>query len=405
MSDTTIQNVTDGDARNYRTHYDINGRELRSNFDDIMDEMTRCPVAKSVDGDGYWVLNSYSDVRAAAHDWETFSSREGFIPNRPPGMSLTPPIDVDPPLHTDLRSVINPYLGPKNIRKHEPSIRRTANQLIDRFIERGEVEIVSEFGNALAGHVWCTVVAGMPAADMPFLQRAFQEGLHGPMEQRAEANARALNYAIEYIKIRSKEPSRGDIVDAILAFEAPGFDLGQKGLTLGMLTQGGIGTSGGVIAGGLYYLARHLEDRRRLVSAPSLLPRAIEEFLRFYASAPQLGRKVLRDTEVSGVKIAEGDWVVLSYGAANRDPNIHSSAREIDIDRTPNRHLAFGAGPHRCAGSHLARLNLRIAFETFLARIPDFTTVPEEFEPDFEIGVTRDMVELPLGFAPGHALD
>jgi cytochrome P450 len=131
----------------------------------------------------------------------------------------------------------------------------------------------------------------------------------------------------------------------------------------------------------------------------SLLPTAIEEFLRFYASAPQLGRKATKDTEVSGTTIPEGDSVILSFGAASRDPDICPVPTSVVLDRAPNRHLAFGAGPHRCIGSHLARLNLRIGLETFLSRLPDFD-VPPDFHPVYQIGVTRDMVELPLRFTP-----
>jgi cytochrome P450 len=392
--------ATDTDTRDYRTEYDMKGDALKHNFDELMDELVgTCPVAHSPDGDGYWILNRYEDVRDAAQNWETFSSKDGFIPNRPPGMPLAPPIEVDPPLHTDLRAVINPFLGPKAIRVHEPAIRAIANALIDSFVADGTVEVVGQYGNQLAGQVFCAVVAGMPAEDMAFLQKAFQDGLHGPIDERAAANGRAMDYIGKYMQRRSEEPPRGDVVDAILGFEAPGFEFEHKVRTLGLLTQGGIGTTGSIIAGSLFHLARHPEDRKALLDDFSLIPTAIEEFLRYYASAPQLGRKVVKDTEVAGTAIRAGEWVVLSYGAANRDPDICPMPRTVDIGRTPNRHMSFGGGPHRCAGSHLARLDLRISLETFLTRIPEFS-IPEDFEPEFTAGVTRDMVRLPLRFDP-----
>jgi cytochrome P450 len=186
-------------------------------------------------------------------------------------------------------------------------------------------------------------------------------------------------------------------VDAILAFDAPGYEFINKAGTLSQLTQGGIGTTGFVFAGALYHLATHANDRHRLVEDFSLLPTAIEEFLRFYASAPQLGRRATKDTEMAGTTIAAGDFVILSFGAASRDPAVCPVPTSVELDRLPNRHLAFGAGPHRCIGSHLARFNLRVGLETFLSRIPDFE-IPPGFEPVYQVGVTRDMVELPLRF-------
>jgi cytochrome P450 len=387
-------------ARNFRDDYDMNAAELNERYDEIIDDLVqRCPVAHSKDGDGYWVLNKYADVLKAAQDWETFTSKHGFMPNRPPDMPLWFPVECDPPFHDDLRTALNPYLRPKAIAAHEPEIRRHANDLIDEFIGTGEVEIVSRFANDLPGRVFCSTVAGMPAEDMPLLQKSFQAGIVGPLEERGAAMTRALTYIADYLERRAHESPRGDVVDAILAFNAPGYEFIDKAGTLSQLTQGGIGTTGFVFAGALYHLATHPDDRRRLAGDLSLLPTAIEEFLRFYASAPQLGRTAMKDTEVSGTAIAEGDFVILSFGAASRDPDVCPVPTTVVLDRTPNRHLAFGAGPHRCIGSHLARFNLRIGLETFLSRIPDFE-VPPDFQPVYQVGVTRDMVELPLRFTP-----
>src|ERR1700760_3744403 len=128
-------------------------------YDEIMDDLVHhCPVARSEVGEGYWVINRYADVLKAAGDWKTFTSRTGMMPNRPADMPLWYPIEADPPLHDELRKVLDPFLSPKVLAEFEPAIREIANQLVDSFIEDGKVEVVSQFGNLLPGHVFCSVV-------------------------------------------------------------------------------------------------------------------------------------------------------------------------------------------------------------------------------------------------------
>jgi cytochrome P450 len=385
-------------GRDFHVAYDMNAPELNEKYDVVVDDLVqRCPVAHSPDGEGYYVLNRYEDVREASQDWETFTSVYGFVPNRPDGMPFWFPVECDPPFHDNLRKVLNPFLSPKAVGKHADRIREIANELIDGFIADGEVEVIEQFANALPARIFCEVVAGMPVEDMPFLQKSFQAGLVGPVEERGAAMMGAQEHITRYMEKRAEEEPRGDVVDAILGFEAEGYEFLNKAGTLTQLTQGGIGTTGFIFAGSVYHMAKNPSDRKRLTEDFSLLPTAIEEFLRFYASAPQLGRKTTREVEVSGTTIPEDEFVILSFGAASRDPSVCPHPTEVDIERSPNRHMAFGGGPHRCIGSHLARLDLKIGLETFLTRIPDFE-VPAGFVPEFQVGVTRDMVTLPMIF-------
>jgi cytochrome P450 len=281
----------------------------------------------------------------------------------------------------------------------EPIIRGHADRLIDAFIDDGEAEVVSRFANTLPQYVFSVEVAGMDAADMPYLLSAFS--LSGPMEDRAEGFGRGMAKINDYLEQRQNEPPRGDIVDALLAFEHEGYSRADKIGTMSQLTIGGIGTTGYAFSGGLYHLATHPEDRKALAADPSGIPRAIEEFLRLYLGAPNMARRATVDTEVSGVTIPAGDRVLLSFGAANRDPRaVEGDPNVVDITRKPMGHLAFGAGVHRCVGSSLALVILRVGFEQFLARIGDFR-VPDGFEPVYETGNTRHMATLPLLFAAG----
>jgi cytochrome P450 len=388
--------------RDYRREYDLGDPELSARWNDLIAELHQgCPVARSEVGEGYWVVNRYEDVTRCAKDWATFSAADGFMVNRPEGLPYFAPGECDPPLHDHLRAALEPFLRPRVVAGLEQTIRDHANRLIDTFIGEGEVEVVSAFANPLPQIVFSVEVAGMDPADMPFLLEVFN--LSGPMAERGSNFARGMAKVEQYLRQRSTEASRGDIVDALLAFEHPGYDWLAKVGTLCQLIIGGIGTTGYAFSGGLHHLATHAEDRARLVADHTRIPRAIDEFLRLFMGAPNMARRVQAEVEVSGTRMLPGDRVLLSFGAASRDPAICARPHEVDLARPSVRHLAFGAGTHTCVGASLARLVLRVGYETFLARLPHFQ-LADGFEPTYETGNTRHMVQLPLRFAPTPTL-
>ena len=156
------------------------------------------------------------------------------------------------------------------------------------------------------------------------------------------------------------------------------------------------------MSGAVYHLATHPEDRKELATNPDLIINAVEEFARVFPPVVALGRSVTKDTEVAGTQLKEGDFVLLNYASASRDPDAVENPQKLDIKRESIVHTAFGVGPHRCIGSHLARLELRIVLEELLRRIPEFT-VPEGIVPEYETGVLRTMKSLPLVFPAGGA--
>jgi cytochrome P450 len=390
--------------RDFRHDYDLGDPELNERWDDLLAAMhAGCPVARSKVGEGYWVVNRYEDVTRCAREWATFSAADGFMVNRPEGLPYFAPGECDPPLHDKLRAVLGPFFRPKAVASLEQTIRAHADRLIDVFIGDGAVDVVSSFANPLPQVVFSVAVAGMDPADMPYLLEVFS--LSGPMEQRAVNFELGITRIEQYLRERSLAPARGDIIDALLAFEHEGYSWMDKVGTLCQLTIGGIGTTGFAFSGGLHHLATHPHDRQLLVNNPAAIPRAIDEFLRMFMGAPNMARRVKADVEVSGTAMAAGDRVLLSFGAASRDPAICERPNELDITRTVNRHLAFGAGNHSCIGASLARLILQIGYEQFLARIPEFE-VEDGFEPRYETGNTRHMVSLPVHFprAPRTAI-
>ncbi len=384
--------------RNYHTAYDLTDPELSARWDEVVADLhARCPIARSASGEGYWVVNAYQDVARCAKDWRTFSSADGFMVNRPEGMPYFAPAEVDPPLQRALRAALEPFLRPKAVAAFEPIVRAHANQLIDAFIAKGAVELVSEFANPLPQIIFSAVVAGMDRAEMPYLLQAFS--FVGPAQERAENFQRGMLRIEEYLRRRRAEPPRGDIVDALLAFEHAQYSWMDKVGTLCQLTIGGIGTTGYAFSGGLYYLAMHPAERARLAADPTLLPRALDEFLRLFLGVVNMARRVQTDVEVNGVQMTKGDRVLLSFGAACRDPAHCAQPNTVDIEREPTPNLAFGTGVHRCIGEALARVVLRVGYAVFLERILEFH-VAEDFVPEYETGSTRHMVTLPLRFAP-----
>lgn len=385
-------------SRDYHHDFDLNDPELNTRWDEVVTHLhAGCPVARSEVGEGYWVISRYNDVVRCAKEWATFSAADGFMVNRPEGLPYFAPGECDPPLHEALRAVLAPFLRPRAVGALEPAIRRHANALIDAFSGQGHAEIVSSFANPLPQLVFSVEVAGMDPVDMPYLMEVFD--LSGPAEQRASNFALGIAKIDAYLRQRREQAPRGDIVDALLGFEFDGYTWQDKVGTLCQLTIGGIGTTGFAISGGLHYLATHPDARRRLVADHSLIPRAIDEFLRVFMGAPNMARRVKAETEVAGVRMQPGDRVLLSFGAASRDPNVCERPQEIDLERPVNRHLAFGAGNHSCIGASLARLALQVGFEAFLTRIPEFR-VAEDFVPQYETANTRHMVSLPLLFDP-----
>ena len=386
--------------RDYRSDFDLTDPELSERWDEVVADLhARCPVARSEVGEGYWVVHNYKDVALCCKDWRTFSSADGFMVNRPEGMPYFPPAEVDPPLQRALRAVLEPFLKPRAAAAFAPIVRAHANALIDNFIGVGEVELVSQFANPLPQYVFSTAVAGMDRDELPYLLHAFS--FVGPETERAQNFLNGMNRIERYMRQRQEQAPRGDIVDALLSFEHAGFSWENKVGTLCQLTIGGIGTTGYAFSGGLYHLATHAEDRRRLVADASLIPQALDEFLRLYLGVVNMARRVKKDIEVHGVKMSAGDRVLLSYGVACRDPALWSDPNKVDIDRRTTAHLAFGAGVHRCIGESLARVVLRVGYEEFLKRIPDFSVAPD-FVPEYETGSTRHMVSLPLQFNASH---
>jgi cytochrome P450 len=389
-------------GRDMFNDFDIDDPAFNEHFFDILDEMVaKCPVVRSNVGDGYWMVTRQADVRKVGQDWRTFSSAKGYMPNRPEGLPYLMPEESDPPKHTAWRTTLNPFLSPKAVAKYDEQIRADANTLIDRFIDAGECEFVADFGSKLPGWAFFKNVLGVPVDDLDMLVTGVENGTFAPPEERPGHMGAVFEYLGKYLEARKNQPPRGDLVDVIVAgveYEDGSMAPWEDRVSILVdLTFGGIATTTYVMAGAIHHLATHQSDREALVDNPDLIDRAVEEFVRVFPPVVALGRTCTRDTEVAGTALKEGDFVLLGYGAASRDPRVVEDPAKIDIGRETVLHSAFGVGQHRCIGSNLARLELRATFEEWLRRIPDFGVKPGT-APTFETGILRTMKDLQLVF-------
>ncbi|MDX3102902.1 cytochrome P450 [Nonomuraea angiospora] len=346
----------------------------------IQDELRqRCPIAHTDRFGGGWLPTRHEDVAAIAYDTERFSSRSIIMSNfRPPRevapIGGSPPISSDPPFHHDARRLLLPAFTKTAVARREASTRALCHELIDGLAGQDVVDAARDY----AQHIPMRVIAdmlGFPPEDGPrfreFIENAL-EGVNRPPEQRMEGMEQLFDYLLVQIRDHVDRP-RDDLTTYLVDAELYGRKLEPSHVagTMALLLIAGIDTTWSAIGASLWHLAKTPRDRERLVAEPGLLPTAMEELLRAYAPVT-MARLVKEDMRWNGVDMKADDWVLLSFPAANRDPEQFDRAGEVVIDREVNRHAAFGLGIHRCVGSHLARMELRIALEVWLERIPVF---------------------------------
>jgi len=370
-------------VRDFATDWDHTDPQWVNNPYPIWEDLrTRCPVAHTERYGGGWFPTTHEAVSAIANDTEHFTSRmvvvtkNKFPENAPPApMGGAPPITSDPPFHALARRVMLPALAPGVINALEPQIRALCRKHLDFLESRAVIDAGTEYAQYISPGVIAHML-GFPPEDGD----QFRDFVHIVLdlidldpEVRVPLLAPMAAYFTEQIEDHIAHP-RDDFTSYLLNVEVNGQKLAPEHVrgTMVLTLIAGIDTTWSAIGSALWHLATHPEDLARLVNEPDLMPLAVEEFLRFYAPVT-MARLVKEDYEFEGCPMKKDDWILLGFPAANRDPAIFEHADTFIIDRTVNRHSAFGLGIHRCAGSNLARLELRIAIEEFIARYPTFT--------------------------------
>jgi cytochrome P450 len=367
-------------VQDWATDFDHTDEQWAADPYPILDDLRqRCPVAHSERFGGVWLPTTHKDVATIANDTTHFTSRSIIVSEHRPPMELAPegiapPISSDPPFHMDARRMLLPIFSPQRIDELEPSTRAYCHELIDAMKDNEVVDAAVEY----AQHIPVRVIAnmlGLPEEDADQFRGFVQDILEGvarPLEERIGGFMNLFQYLQTHIDDHIANP-RDDLITFLLESELNGEKLNafHVARTIGLLLIAGIDTTWSAIGASIWHLAKTPADRQRLVAEPELLPTAIEELLRAYAPVT-MARLVKEEVEIGGCPMQPEDWVLLSFPSANRDPEVFERPDEVILDRSPNRHAAFGLGVHRCAGSHLARMELRVALEVWLEAFPSF---------------------------------
>jgi cytochrome P450 len=354
-------------------------------------------------GEGMVVVPHRRDVEAVLKDPRTFSSGVEAAPlgNVRPLI----PLQIDPPRHVKYRRLLDPLFAPRRVGALEGEVAELVGRLVDGFAPRGHCDLHAEFSVPLP----CTVflrLMGLPLEDLDRFLR-MKDGIIRPpgvtLEEqdpvRRRTAAEIYAYFEQVVAERRRHPT-DDLLGAIVTGEVDGERLSDEEVLdiCFLMLIAGLDTVTDSLDCMFAYLATHDEHRRRIVEDPSIVASAVEELLRFESPVPAVARVAVADAEVGGCPVRKGEKVMVLLGSANTDDEVIPDAGEVDLTREPNPHLAFGGGIHRCLGSHLARLELRVALREFHRRIPDYRLAPGttlRYTPGL-----RSVEELPLVFEP-----
>jgi cytochrome P450 len=311
------------------------------------------------------------------------------------------PLQVDPPEHRKYRRLLDPIFAPRRMNVLEPEITRLVNELIDGFIDSGTCDFSTDFAIPLPSSVFLSLV-GLPLSELDsFLEmkdgilRPSGDDLDQIQASQKLAARRIEDYFAEAVKDRQANP-RDDLLSMFLEAEVDSEHLTVDEI-LGicfLFILAGLDTVTDSLECFIARLAQHPEERRQIVDDPAIIPSAVEELLRWETPVTTVARQATRDIDLGGCPIHAGENVGLVIGSANTDEEAVPGADQVDLTRAENRHLAFGGGVHRCLGSHLARLELRIALREWHRRIPEYSVAPGT-ELVYQMGL-RQIDTLPL---------
>lgn len=368
------------------------------------------------DGPGFWAITRYEDCVAVNRDYEQFSSarKAVFIWELPeaelPQQQLMM-LNMDPPLHTRYRRLVNKGFTPRMVSRLEQHIHETADEIIDSVIEKGNADFVTD----LVAELPLIVIAellGVPREDR---HRVFDwsnrmVGNEDPeyqitADQATQAAMELYAYAAELYSKKRSDPHE-DLMSVLTQVEVDGESLSELDLELFflLLSVAGNETTRNLMAGGMNAFFEHPDQWQRLLADRSLLGSAIEELLRYVTPVMNFRRQATKDLELGGQEIREDDKVVFFHASANRDETVFTDPDRLDVGRDPNPHLAFGGGgPHFCLGANLARMEIRVMFEHLLDRMPDLQPAgpAERLKSNFINGIKH----LPVSFSAGRRAD
>jgi cytochrome P450 len=364
---------------------------------------SECPVSRGRGWNGHphVIVSRYEDVIWALKHPDVFSSAPEAVDIGQEQKLI--PLQVDPPDHAKYRRLLDPEFAPKRMVELEPSVRVLVNELIDGFVDRGACDFHEEFATPLPSGVFLALM-GLPMSDLPMFLRwrddtvrpdVLPDDFEAAAAVRERVGHEVTQYFDEMVAEVRKNPQE-TLLTRIAHAQVEDRPLTREE-TLGichLLMLGGLDTVTATLDCALAYLAAHPDRRQAIMDDPSLASVAVEELLRQQSPVMMVVRVVKEDCELAGVPVMADDHATILIGAANSDGAEFSDAEGVDFARETNRHLAFGAGPHRCLGSNLARAELRVALEEWHRRIPEYR-IADGAELTYSLGI-RQTAQLPL---------
>jgi cytochrome P450 len=391
---TTTEPTTTGWEELQYDHRD--SRVVYSPYDLWKRLRAQCPVIHSDKYGGFWFVSRYDDVRRVLREWENFTATEGI--NIPRQNATMLPGEVDPPLHKKYRDLINPLLSRDVVAKHETWVRELAREWFAKIQDGVTFDACHDACEPFAKRVSLRVI-GYDEGDLDKLDRwttILSAGVRDD-DEGVQASAEFFNHISETLVKRAEAGPAGDVISAVAFGEIDGRRLSAEDQVsmLIEITFGGLHTTGAVLAGALVWLGGHPEDRIRLRTEPHLMPTAIEEFVRHITPVPHMSRSTAQDVVLSGCPIPKGEKIMFGLGSANRDETRFENPDDVVLDRSPNPHLGFGFGPHRCVGSNLGTLGVRVGLEEFLSTFPRFA-VTDYYALRWNGGEGRGLIHAPM---------
>jgi cytochrome P450 len=402
MGDEAMNSV---DSHVPQEHFEPFDQELANAYPERVSAIRdRCPVAWSdaawsEKGSGFWLLTGFDNVSAAGQDWQHFSSAQGAAPVQfDLDVFRMVPLETDPPIHREIRRVLSPFFAPEVLKSAEDVIRSLVRELLNGCIAESPCDFTEQFTVAVPSRIFFEIFLGEDPKEIAWMIETIKTLFAHP-ESAFEKAPELLGWCATVLEARRTEGRTDDVLGAIAhAGNESDFELNEMDRiqTVFLLILAGMETTASGLGNILHRLALNSELRISLRDLDTAqLNHAVDEFLRIDSPVPASGRTLTEDMELGGCPMKGGERVLLNWAAANRDPSVFTNPDQLELERSESvKHVAFGSGPHRCLGSHLARREIRVVLEE-IAKLQTFELVPGT-EVTFRAGPARGPASLPI---------
>ena len=394
-------NVRSDDLESLAGSFDVHDPSLSGRLYDTLKSMRQQgPVHFSEAHGGHWVVVGHQEVSHAARDWRHFSSADGVVLAGAKPQKYVP-VEYDPPQHQVFRRLLNPHFSKEAAARYEPELTAFADRLIETFADQASADLTECYAKPLAAHFFFTLFFGMDQIDAERCEAATNKAMFSSgLTDQIDGFQSLERYVRDLVERRRGLPSDGGFIDAIRTGEVDGRPVTEEELIgiIQLLIVGGDDTAVHTIGNILLELGRNPDLKDQLLGDPALMPAVIEESIRHMPPAVSIMRTVVEDVELGGQQLRAGDRVVLMWSSANRDEAVFDDADSFRVDRdNVKRHIAFGAGVHKCIGEWFARTIVTVAVQRLLNRRPEFV-VPGDAAIDYRMGQSRGPACVPALF-------